>query len=229
LNSHCDLSTLGQDMHIEIEAVVFDFGNVLSLAPLEHHTAELQRLCEMDRPTFELEYIRQRPDYDRGTIDGREYWSRVMRSGGGVPTAEKVRALIDEDTAGWTRINEPVVTWTRRLQHAGIRTGILSNMPRDILKGIVDRFGWIDSFEAKIFSCDLGVIKPESEIYRVCLDTLGLEGSKVLFLDDGPENVEGAMRAGIRTVLFRKLADALQEIVQQGWLPASLTAVQERT
>lgn len=229
MNSHCDLSTLGQDMHIEIEAVVFDFGNVLSLAPLEHHTAELQRLCEMDRPTFELEYIRQRPDYDRGTIDGREYWSRVMRSGGGVPTAEKVRALIDEDTAGWTRINEPVVTWTRRLQDAGIRTGILSNMPRDILKGIVDRFGWIDSFEAKIFSCDLGVIKPESEIYRVCLDTLGLEGSKVLFLDDGSENVEGAMRAGIRTVLFRKLAAALQEIVQQGWLLASLTAVQERT
>ena len=216
-------------MHTEIEAVVFDFGNVLSLAPLEHHTAELQRLCEIDRPTFDLEYRTQRPDYDRGTIDGREYWSRVMRSGGGVPTIEKVQALIDEDTAGWTRINEPVLTWARSLQDAGVRTGILSNMPRDILEGIVDRFEWIEPFEAKIFSCDLGVIKPESEIFRACLDTLGLEGSKVLFLDDCPENVEGAKQAGFNAIVFRKHPDALKDIAQQGWLPTSLTVVQERT
>jgi putative hydrolase of the HAD superfamily len=214
-------------MHAEIEAVVFDFGNVLTLAPLEHHTAELQRLCEMDRPTFDLEYRRQRPDYDRGTIDGGEYWSRIMRSGGDVPTTEKIRALIEEDTAGWTRINEPVVAWARSLQREGVRTGILSNMPRDILERIVDRFEWIVAFEAKIFSCDLGVIKPESGIYRACLDTLGLEGSKVLFLDDCPENVEGAKRSEFNTILFRNHSDALQHIRRKNWLPRRLTAAQQ--
>ncbi len=214
-------------MRAEIEAVVFDFGNVLTLAPLEHHTVELQRLCEMDRPTFDLEYRRQRPDYDRGTIDGGEYWSRIMRSGRGVPTTEKIRALIEEDTAGWTRINEPVVAWARSLQCAGVRTGILSNMPGDILERIVDRFEWIVAFEAKIFSCDLGVIKPESEIYRACLDALGLEGSKILFLDDCPENVEGAKHAGINTILFRNHFDALQDIRQNNWLPRKLTAAQQ--
>ena len=214
-------------MHTEIEAVVFDFGNVLSLAPLEHHTVRLQRLCEMDRPTFDLEYRRQRPDYDRGTIDGGEYWSRIMRSGGGVPTTEKIRALIEEDTAGWTRINEPVVAWAQSLQSAGVRTGILSNMPRDILERIVDRFEWIVAFEAKIFSCDLEVIKPESEIYRACLDTLGLEGSKVLFLDDCPENVEGAKQSGFNTILFRNHSDALQHIRLKNWLPEKLTTAQE--
>jgi putative hydrolase of the HAD superfamily len=214
-------------MRAEIEAVVFDFGNVLTLAPLEHHTVELQRLCEMDRPTFELEYRRQRPDYDRGTIDGGEYWSRIMRSGGGVPTMEKIRGLIEEDTAGWTRINDPVVAWARSLQGAGVRTGILSNMPRDILERIVDRFEWIGPFEAKIFSCDLGVIKPESGIYRACLDALGLEGSKVLFLDDCPENVEGAKQSGFNTILFRNHFDALQDIRQNNWLPRKLTAAQQ--
>ncbi len=214
-------------MHTEIGAVVFDFGNVLSLAPLEHHAAELQRLCEMDRPTFDLEYRRQRPDYDRGTIDGREYWSRIMSFGGGVPTVEKLQALIEEDTASWTRINESVVAWAQSLQSGGIRTGILSNMPRDILKGIVDRFEWVDAFEAKIFSCDLGVIKPESEIYRACLDALGLKGSKVLFLDDRPENVEGAKQAGFNTILFRNHSDALKDIRLKNWLARKLTAAQD--
>jgi putative hydrolase of the HAD superfamily len=214
-------------MHAEIEAVVFDFGNVLTLAPLEHHTAELQRLCEMDRSTFDLQYRRQRPDYDRGTIDGGEYWSRIMSFGGGVPTTEKIRALIEEDTAGWTRINEPVVAWAQSLQRKGVRTGILSNMPRDILERIVDRFQWIDAFETKIFSCDLGMIKPESEIYRACLDTLGLEGSKVLFLDDCPENVEGANQSGFNTVLFRNHSDALQHIRRKNWLPRRLTTARE--
>lgn len=209
-------------MNSGIEAVVFDFGGVLTLQPLDSHVESLRALCGLNRSTFDLEYRRQRSDYDRGTIDSREYWSRVMDSGAGHVDPEVLRCLFEEDTAGWTRINDQVLNWAFRLQEAGMRTGILSNMPRDILKRIGTRFQWFDRFEVRIFSCDLGVNKPEAEIYRVCLDALQLEAGKVLFLDDIPQNVKGAERIGFRTVLFQSYDDALSQIAENGWLPANL-------
>jgi putative hydrolase of the HAD superfamily len=214
-------------MSTQIEAVVFDFGGVLTLQPQDHHLEKLRSLCGLDRPTFAAEYNRQRSDYDRGTIDSGEYWIRVMDSREKPVDPGILRSLFEEDTAGWTRINEPVLEWAQRLQEAGMRTGILSNMPRDILGRIVARFRWFDRFEVKIFSCDIGANKPEAEIYRACLAAFGLEAGKVLFIDDVVENVKGAERAGFRTVLFRNLEDALRQIAERGWLPANLTLNKE--
>jgi putative hydrolase of the HAD superfamily len=203
----------------EIGAVVFDFGGVLTLYPLDRQVESLRTLCGLDLPAFATEYKRQRYEYDRGRIDSREYWSRVIDSRGKPVDPEILRALFEEDMASWTRINKAVLNWAQRLQDAGMRTGILSNMPRDILRRIEPRFRWFDRFEVKVFSCDIGVNKPEAEIYRACLDALRLEAGKVLFLDDVPENVKGAERAGFRTVLFRSFDDALKQIAENDWLP----------
>jgi putative hydrolase of the HAD superfamily len=214
-------------MSAEIEAVVFDFGGVLTRQPRDLHLEKLRALCGLDRPTFDLEYKRQRPDYDRGTIDSREYWSRVMDSRGMPIDPEKLRSLFEEDVAAWTRINVQVLDWARQLQEAGVRTGILSNMPRDVLSRIEPLFGWFDRFAVKIFSCDVGVNKPEAQIYRVCLDALEVEAGKVLFLDDIPENVKGAEQSGMRAVLFRCYEETLDQIAENGWLPANVTERQE--
>ena len=228
MNSPMDMSTLAHTlMNTEIEAVVFDFGGVLTLQPLDSHLENLRALCRLDRSTFAVQYKRQRGDYDRGTIDSREYWSRVMDSGGMHVDPGILRSLFEEDVAGWTRVNEPVLNWAWQLQEAGVRTGILSNMPRDILQSIEPRFRWFDRFEVKIFSCDIGINKPEAEIYQACLDALRLEAGKVLFLDDVPENVKGAEQAGFRTVLFRNYEDALRQITDNGWLPDNLPVNQE--
>jgi len=228
LNSSARMSTLAHTvMRTQIEAVVFDFGGVLTLQPLDSHLESIRALCGLDRPTFELEYRRQRRDYDRGIIDSREYWSRVIDSGGKSVDPAVLRSLYEEDVASWTRVNEPVLNWAFHLQEAGMRTGILSNMPRDILERIETRFRWFDRFEVKIFSCDIGVNKPEAEIYRACLDALRLEAGKVLFLDDIIENVKGAQRTGFRTILFRDYEDALRQIADNSWLAEKLLVNQE--
>jgi putative hydrolase of the HAD superfamily len=208
----------------KIEAVVFDFGGVLSLQPEEHHLEDLLRLSGLDRPTFDREYRRQRPEYDRGAIDGREYWSRVLDSRGGTAGEEVIRSLSEQDRTSWTRINREVLRWARRLQEAGVRTGILSNMPRDILEWIRGHYRWIEDFEVGIFSCIVGINKPDPRIYSVCLNAFGLSPSRLLFLDDSVENVEGAGRAGFRAVLFSSLQDALQRIGANQWLAENLLA-----
>jgi putative hydrolase of the HAD superfamily len=215
-------------MSTQTEAVVFDFGGVLTLQPSETHREKLRGMSGLQDPVFTERYNLQRGDYDRGVIDSGEYWTRVMDSARTSSDPHLLRNLFEEDTASWTRINDEVLRWAFALQQGGMRTGILSNMPREILERIESRFDWFGRFEVRIFSCDVGMKKPEPSIYRACREALGLEAERILFLDDTPVNVRGAERAGFKSLLFRSLEEARRRIAENRWLPAEYLASQEK-
>ena len=58
-------------------------------------------------------------------------------------------------------------------------------------------------FDVVLVSYEVGFTKPDPRIYELCLTRLCVPASAALFVDDRAENVEGARRAGIHTVLFR--------------------------
>jgi len=77
------------------------------------------------------------------------------------------------------------------------------------------KFDWLDEFDVQTWSCELGVIKPDAEIYHACLTALGCEAGRALFFDDRPRNVDGAKQAGMDAHVFESAAQA-REIVQRG-------------
>jgi putative hydrolase of the HAD superfamily len=58
--------------------------------------------------------------------------------------------------------------------------------------------------DAPVFSCSVGVAKPDRRIYEIAADRLGLEPSDCLFVDDQPAFAEGAIAAGMDAVLIRQ-------------------------
>jgi glucose-1-phosphatase len=52
-------------------------------------------------------------------------------------------------------------------------------------------------FEKTYYSCDMGMRKPEERIFLAVTAAHGLEPSQTLFIDDSPQHVEGARRAGL--------------------------------
>ncbi len=210
-----------------VEAVIFDFGNVLTFPPHDRDLSAMQRISGLDRETLQREFRRHRPDYDRGAIDGPEYWARVLRSGGAEADARRIRELIREDITSWTRINPVVLAWAGELRQAGIKTAILSNMPAELLIDIVSRFPWIGDFDASMFSCRLGMIKPEPGIYQACLEALEVEAGKNVFIDDSIENVEGAEALGIEVIHHLCLEDTLERLQCLGLLKAAVLSARE--
>jgi epoxide hydrolase-like predicted phosphatase len=81
----------------------------------------------------------------------------------------------------------------RRAHEAGIRTALLSNSwgteeyPRD---------GWAEMFDVVVISGEVGMRKPEPEIFRHTLDLLGLSAPECVFVDDLWPNVEAAVALG---------------------------------
>ena len=70
----------------------------------------------------------------------------------------------------------------------------------------VECSGWNKSdlsklFDVSIFSCNVGYLKPEFQIYQLCLDQLNLSPEYCLFVGDGnSDELEGAIRVGMDTV-----------------------------
>jgi putative hydrolase of the HAD superfamily len=61
-----------------------------------------------------------------------------------------------------------------------------------------------------VISADIGLIKPDSEIYDHLLDKFKLKAEETIFIDDSRENIKAALKKGLRVIHFTD-AESLKE------------------
>ena len=157
-----------------IQAVLFDFGMVLSLPPVPAVWAQMQRVSGLDESTLHRFYWKHRDTYDAGALDGDAYWDRIAGDSGQCLSTEQRQRLLALDVDLWTDMNLPMLAWVKLLHRAGVRTGILSNMPGSMAEGIVRKFDWIGDFHHAVWSHALRLRKPEQAIYAAAAEGLGV-------------------------------------------------------
>jgi HAD superfamily hydrolase (TIGR01509 family) len=59
-----------------------------------------------------------------------------------------------------------------------------------------------DYFGDIFISSDIGLIKPDPEIFKFCVDKLGVDPSECVFIDDKKKNTESANSVGMNAYLF---------------------------
>lgn len=182
-----------------IKAVLFDYGLVLSAPPVPSAWERMKRITGLDEPSFHIGYWAYRHEYDRGTHTGEEYWRLVARHSGVELNDTQVVQLIAADVDLWGNLNHPMVEWVWRLQAAGVRTGILSNMGDAMAAGLLAKYDWLERFHHRTWSYTLKVAKPELEIYHHTVRALETEPGQILFIDDKQENIAAAQQAGLET------------------------------
>jgi putative hydrolase of the HAD superfamily len=112
------------------------------------------------------------------------------------------------DTSSWLRINPETEALMEDVKNAGCKVGILSNMPYDFLGWARENIPLFTRYDAALFSCEEGVVKPEKAIYERIVSLLGCAYDEVVFFDDMEENVKGASLLGIRAFVFTDCASA---------------------
>ena len=99
-------------------------------------------------------------------------------------------------------LNEPLVEHIKRIRKAGYKTGLLSNFADDARWVWTDKFPFIQYFDGIIISYEVGIMKPDPQIYRLALESVGVEPQEAVFVDDFAHNIEGAKRVGMQTIHF---------------------------
>jgi epoxide hydrolase-like predicted phosphatase len=103
--------------------------------------------------------------------------------------------------------DEKVLAWIRSLRNE-YKTALLSNVGRG---GILQRFSEQELnalFDEVVVSGDVGVMKPDSQIYEMTAGRLGVIPEECVFIDDREGHLDGARRVGMQTILFENYAQA---------------------
>lgn len=197
------------------DAVIFDYGRVLSSSPGREELAVLAEVTGVIEARFFELYSDTRDHYDRGDADYKQHWRRFAEAAAVEVSPEAVERAVALESEIWTQVNWETLELAFAIKTSGTKIAILSNMPFDLLAELRKRFDWLKEFDVLVWSCELGIIKPDEGIYRACLERLGCEAGRALFFDDRPGNVEGAKRIGIEAHVFESAAQA-RAIVERG-------------
>jgi epoxide hydrolase-like predicted phosphatase len=189
-----------------VNTVIFDVGGVL--ARNGRHSDFARRFPEADAAAVLKILV---GDYAE---DGDHPWHRLER---GEITLEENRRMnrIALDEAGielpfppaggapmidWA-LNEPVVDLVRELKGAGLRLGVLTNNVAEFRDSWRAMLPFDELFDDVVDSHEVGVRKPNPEIYQLALARLGAEPGRTAFLDDVASNVTAAEGVGMLAVV----------------------------
>jgi len=210
-------------MPISLQAIVFDYGNVLSEPQNAAEIRGMASLLDLPLDEFEKSYWHFREAYDAAKFTPEEYWDKVARMAGRTLSPPQTGDLIELDSLSWMYPRMAIVEWAGLVRRGGFRTGLLSNMPVT-LRDAIERCAWLPDFDQRTFSCDVEITKPSPEIYIHCLSGLGLAPGDVLFLDDREPNVHAARDVGMHALQFTTLTDVAREIERSFDIPAPVAA-----
>ena len=104
----------------------------------------------------------------------------------------------------------------RRCKSAGYRVFALTDNVHEIVSHLKATYTFWDLFEGAIVSAEVGLLKPQVEIYESLLYQYGLEASETVFIDDMPYNVAGAESVGMNAILFKNTYQCAQALKALG-------------
>jgi putative hydrolase of the HAD superfamily len=199
-----------------IKAVVFDYGQVISLPQEPGAMDRLAKLAGVERDKFESRLWALREEYDRGTVSGREYYRQVL-SGFTVNMDDSgIDEMLEIDLNSWKNINSETVALMEDVKKAGYTLGILSNMPCDFLSWARKNIPVFSLPQISLFSCELNLLKPEKAIYQKLLSALNMESGELVFFDDNTDNIKSARELGIRALLWENCEIARRQLLSLG-------------
>jgi HAD superfamily hydrolase (TIGR01509 family) len=149
-------------------------------------------------------FVRTRQQRSVGAFGSQEGNLVAVLEAAGLPDPALASELSDLTT---TFLHTGVHLWddslpvVRELRRRGVATALVSNCDHGT-RPVVDRLGLPDVMDAIVLSFEVGVAKPDAEIYEAALDALGARPEEAVFVDDQAAYCDGAAALGIESVLL---------------------------
>jgi putative hydrolase of the HAD superfamily len=201
----------------EVKALFFDFGGVLlqHMDGIDHEAIE-SRLGLPEKTLFNCLYRDSR--YFELHVGGctHDEWIDSVRAAAEKHVGSKAGALMQAWQEADHPLNPDMLDLVRALKSRGYLLGIISNT----IPGLEERLReglpeFIDIFDIRVGSGDIGIAKPDEGIFRHALDGLGVRAEESVFTDDVRKYAQDAREVGMHGFHFtgyRQFAEDIRSI-----------------
>jgi putative hydrolase of the HAD superfamily len=177
---------------MQIDAVIFDIGNVLLTFDYTVAEQEILKHTGQGAPPSQDDLHPLRMDHETGRIHRADFIKAVRE-------AFAHDGPEDQFMDVWCRIfeiNTPMVEWARLL-HPTTPLYLLSNIGCIHHDHIFEEYDFFHTlFRDGIYSYKEGVMKPERQIFEIARTKFGVDPARTLYIDDLLDNVKSAESLG---------------------------------
>jgi putative hydrolase of the HAD superfamily len=189
---------------VRFRAVIFDLWQTLVPWPVESANAMYGRLVETwgaDPETFHELWHRRRRERETGAIE--PHLRSIAEELGLTGDLDAVMTIRRDWTLESLVPRDDAVPTLEELRRRGHMLGMISACSQDV-PDVWERTPLGTLFDSTVFSCSVGVSKPDPEIYALAAEELGVDPGESLFVGDGAnDELPGAERAGMTAVQLR--------------------------
>lgn len=191
-----------------IEAVIFDFGGVISV-PVFHDMSSFEDDYGVPRGSLHRLLFGDaddpNPDFHRletGELSLADYFAGLERRAPeiiGRPL--DAEAFLHFSATRGLQVQWPVVHRIRELRSSDMKLALLTNNAKELSDSWRASFPVLELFPVVVDSSEVGLRKPDPRIYELTCEMVEVAPARALFLDDNHENVQSASRLGIECIL----------------------------
>lgn len=184
------------------KAIIFDFFDVI-------RTDAYKSWLKLHDYKLEGAFLETVQRQDRGEIGVDEFLAILSKL-----TGQVAEEIFKEMEAG-ASINYDVLSVIERLR-GRYKVGLLSNAPSEFLRKILQDNDLERYFDEITISSEVGLIKPEAEVFEHILAKMDVPASEAIFIDDNPKHVTGSQAVGITGILFTDVSQLLADLSRLG-------------
>jgi epoxide hydrolase-like predicted phosphatase len=200
----------------KFKALIVDFGGVLTtplqdsmIAFAESIGIEVQDLARVALRAYAGSEDTLVTSFETGRISEREFTLEFAQRLAQETSVEVDPERLVQRIFGGLRLEEGMLDAVSRARGHGFKTALLSNSwgldlyPTERFKAL---------FDLTVISGEVGMRKPDPEIFEHTVKELEVEADECVFVDDHPGHLKAALALGITTVLHREPAQTIAEL-----------------
>jgi HAD superfamily hydrolase (TIGR01509 family) len=173
----------------KIKAVIFDCFGVLTGDKWKEFVGSLPESQKSDARDLNRAM-------DKGIISQAEFFEHIHSLTG--RSVADVKDLINSEM----HKNSQLITFIKGLK-GSYKLAVLSNVSNNWIRDSFLSKEETDLFDMFVLSYEVGLIKPDPEIYRVTAERLGVDLDECLFIDDSPLHTQAAKAQGMKAITYQ--------------------------
>ena len=196
----------------QITTIIFDWAGVFCNPgePFAHPELMKQTGLNVDEMGEKSQDI-QKPYY-LGEMSKEQFWNKIIEF-------FKLKNLkpkeLGEAYTSSYKIWPEMLELAKKLK-TNYKIAILSNLTEEMMEHIDTHHDIKKIFPKTFFSNEIGLMKPDTEAYKLALKDLGSRPAETVFIDDSKKNVEAAKNLGMHAFFFESLDQCKSELRKLG-------------
>jgi putative hydrolase of the HAD superfamily len=197
----------------KIKAIGFDYAGVIGGSDVvgKSFTRSICEQLDMDVEEYRKIFFSMNHLINTGQKTPPEFWEILLKEVDKLDQLDAVLDIWDMFENRLLQVSERMIELVKTLKTNGYKVGLLSNATSDF--GNTLRTKGVDlHFDVFMISGDVGLMKPNPELFRMFINELGVNADEFVFIDDAEKSLSTAGECGFHPILFRSYEGLIVEL-----------------